>query len=479
MIPLHETTGTNRFFRTGLMLCLLIGSIVFVWEGQWFWLALAPLFLLGFAGLSNPSLIYYLLLFSLPISVEWQLTETLGTDLPDEVLMWAMSLLVVLGLLLRPGFWLNRKADQPLLAFLVLHLAWILFTATLSIQPILSFKFLAAKLWYVVAFAAGSWWFLSDGKSLRIAFWCLVLPMTLALLWVLFNQAREGFLFDSVNAAVKPFFRNHVNYGAILVCLLPLPVAMAVIRKKERNWWIVCTMVWLVALFFSYSRGAWAALVVGGLACLLLYYRRVITAMWISLLLVLGLLFFFFQDNRYLDYRPDFDQTIYHQDFSDHLQATYRLKDLSTAERFHRWIAGVRMVAEEPILGHGPNRFYEAYKPYTVTAFRTYVSDNPEHSTVHNYFLLLAVEQGLPGLVFFLLIIMRMFSIIQDAYHRSANRKEKTGWMVMASVLAMIVWLNMLSDLVEADKIGSLFFICLGICLGAERWRQKKAAASS
>jgi O-antigen ligase len=424
-------------------------------------------------------LIYYLLLFSLPISVEWQLTETLGTDLPDEVLMWAMSLLVMLSLLLRPGFWLNRKADQTLLAFLVLHLAWILFTATLSVQPILSFKFLAAKLWYVVAFTAGSWWFLSDGKSLRIAFWCLVLPMSLALLWVLFNQARDGFLFDSVNAAVKPFFRNHVNYGAILVCLLPLPVAMAVIRKKERTWWIVCTMVWLVALFFSYSRGAWAALVVGGMACLLLYYRRVITAMWISLLLALGLLFYFFQDNRYLDYRPDFDQTIYHQDFSDHLQATYRLKDLSTAERFHRWIAGVRMVAEEPIRGHGPNRFYEAYKPYTVTAFRTYVSDNPEHSTVHNYFLLLAVEQGLPGLVFFLLIIMRMFSIIQDAYHRSANRKEKTGWMVMASVLAMIVWLNMLSDLVEADKIGSLFFICMGICLGAERWRQKEQARNS
>jgi O-antigen ligase len=411
--------------------------------------------------------------------VEWQLTETLGTDLPDEVLMWAMSLLVMLSLLLRPGFWLNRKADQPLLAFLLLHLAWILFTATLSVQPILSFKFLAAKLWYVVAFAAGSWWFLTDGKSLRIAFRCLVLPMTLALLWVLFNQAREGFLFDSVNAAVKPFFRNHVNYGAILVCLLPLPVAMAVIRKKERTWWIVCTMVWLVALFFSYSRGAWAALLVGGMACLLLYYRRVITAMWISLLLALGLLFYFFQDNRYLDYRPDFDQTIYHQDFSDHLQATYRLKDLSTAERFHRWIAGVRMVAEEPILGHGPNRFYEAYKPYTVTAFRTYVSDNPEHSTVHNYFLLLAAEQGLPGLVFFLLIIMRMFSIIQDAYRRSANRKEKTGWMVMASVLAMIVWLNMLSDLVEADKIGSLFFICLGICLGAERWQQKKQVGNS
>jgi O-antigen ligase len=215
------------------------------------------------------------------------------------------------------------------------------------------------------------------------------------------------------------------------------------------------------------------------MACLLLYYRRVITAMWISLLLALGLLFYFFQDNRYLDYRPDFDQTIYHQDFSDHLQATYRLKDLSTAERFHRWIAGVRMVAEEPILGHGPNRFYEAYKPYTVTAFRTYVSDNPEHSTVHNYFLLLAAEQGLPGLVFFLLIIMRMFSIIQDAYRRSANRKEKTGWMVMASVLAMIVWLNMLSDLVEADKIGSLFFICLGICLGAERWQQKKQVGNS
>jgi hypothetical protein len=50
--------------------------------------------------------------------------------------------------------------------------------------------------------------------------------------------------------------------------------------------------------------------------------------------------------------------------------------------------------------------------------------------------------------------------------------------MVMASVLAMIVWLNMLSDLIEADKIGSLFFICVGICLGAERWQQKMQASN-
>ena len=112
-------------------------------------------------------------------------------------------------------------------------------------------------------------------------------------------------------------------------------------------------------------------------------------------------------DDRYLQYAHDYRTTIFHHDFREHLQATYQLKDVSTAERFYRWIAGVRMIKDNALTGYGPNTFYNNYKPYAVPAFKTWVSDNKEHSTVHNYFLLIAIEQGIPGLLFFLLLCWR------------------------------------------------------------------------
>ena len=71
------------------------------------------------------------------------------------------------------------------------------------------------------------------------------------------------------------------------------------------------------------------------------------------------------------------------------------MEDISTMERVYRWVAGVEMVKDKPIFGFGPGTFYSAYKAYTLSSFQTYVSDNVDHSTVHNYFLLTFIEQGL------------------------------------------------------------------------------------
>ena len=106
--------------------------------------------------------------------------------------------------------------------------------------------------------------------------------------------------------------------------------------------------------------------------------------------------------------------------------STYQLKDVSTAERFYRWIAGVRMIKDNWLTGYGPNTFYENYKGYTVPAYKTWVSDNPEHSTVHNYFLLTAIEQGIPGFIFFTAAVGAMIYYAQHLYHRVKDPFYKT-----------------------------------------------------
>ena len=454
------------FSLKGMLLAsLLLGAILSVVTEQIYFIGLGPMVLLMTAGLRNIHFIYFLLLASIPFSAELQLTETLGTDFPDEPIMWFLSLLVFFHFLIYRDKIGGIIINKWIFSLLLLHLGWILLSSLLSQNPLLSFKFLAAKSWYILAFCIGTWYCLDSRKNFNRLVTVLLAPMCLVVAVIIFRHFQTGFSFDSVNTVVQPFFRNHVNYGAFLVCLLPLAVAGFMLSHKLRWLFALIIVMFLGALFLSYSRGAWMALLAGVLT---VWAMRKKVLHWLaggSIFLFAAAILFLSSGNRYLNYRPDFERTIYHQQFRDHLRATYRLTDLSTAERFHRWIGGIRMTEGHLLHGYGPNGFYYAYKPYTVSAFQTYVSVNEERSTVHNYFLLLLIEQGIPGLVIFLLLLGVLFYFAHQWYHKASDRKERIYAATVAAMLGMIVSLNLLSDLVESDKIGGLFFICVGILL--------------
>jgi O-antigen ligase len=219
----------------------------------------------------------------------------------------------------------------------------------------------------------------------------------------------------------------------------------------------------LVAILFSYSRGAWLALVIGLATYWLIRKQKLLIAFAATLLLIIAFTFWVSGKDRYLSYSNDYRTTIFHTNFKEHLIATYKLKDISTAERLNRWVAGVRMIKDNWLTGYGPNTFYNNYKSYTIPAFRTWVSDNKEHSTVHNYFLLVFIEQGIPGVLLFLLLVGGMLYYAESLYRRTSDVFYKTAAMACGVMLIMILTVNFLSDLVETDKVGSLFFLCLAV----------------
>jgi O-antigen ligase len=126
------------------------------------------------------------------------------------------------------------------------------------------------------------------------------------------------------------------------------------------------------------------------------------------------------------------------------------------------------MIKDNGLTGSGPSTFYDQYRPYTIPAYKTWVSGNPEHSTVHNYFLLTLVEQGIPGLILLLLLAGTMLYYAQFLYHRMQDIFYKTVAITVGVILVMILVLNFLSDLVETDKIGSLFFLCIALLVIAD-----------
>lgn len=429
------------------------------------WPLLAPIgILIGIWGWHNPSVLFYLLLISLSLSVEFSFSDQLGTDLPDEPLMLAVSVLSVLYLVYRFTPFRSRLWHHPLLICLLAWIGWMTITTMVSTTPWISFKFLLAKSWYIGAFLLAPLIWLRDQQSIRRALYSLFVPLFLLALLSVIRHAFEGFSFITSSAVVQPYFRNHVVYSAMLVTLVPVLFFSRRFTQKKQLWDAAMILV-LVALFFSYARGAWLALFVGIGAYLLLRNRLLVYGYAVVLLLSLLTIVWLKQGDRYLQFAPDYRTTIFHSDFQDHWRATYQGKDVSSVERFYRWIAGVRMVEEKPLIGFGPSSFYTRYRQYTVPAYKTWVSNNPDRSTVHNYFLLTAVEQGIPGLIIFLILFGALLFYAEKLYHR--NRAIWIGQLAagIAVIVVMLGVVNFWSDLIETDKIGSLFFLSIALLL--------------
>jgi len=168
------------------------------------------------------------------------------------------------------------------------------------------------------------------------------------------------------------------------------------------------------------------------------------------------------KDNHYLKFAPDFKRTIYHDDFSSHLTSTFAGEDVSSMERVYRWVAAKRMFEDRPWMGVGNGNFYEYYKKYAVAEFETYISDNEERSTVHNYFLLILVEQGAIGLAIFVLLTMYIFLDGNKRYQETKDREKRTILILLQSMVAIYVNL-LLSDMLESDKVGTIYFMIIGL----------------
>jgi O-antigen ligase len=136
------------------------------------------------------------------------------------------------------------------------------------------------------------------------------------------------------------------------------------------------------------------------------------------------------------------------------------------------------MAEDSWMIGFGPNTFYYNYKSYAVPAFKTWVSVNREKSTVHNYFLFLLIEQGIIGLLLFIALVGAMFWYIQKIYYRTSDRFWKMTMATSGVILVMICTVNFLSDLIESDKVGSVFYLLVAVIVIADRRTRTSDTAS-
>src|SRR3989339_131809 len=417
--------------------------------------------------------LYWLLLVVLPLSTEYNFTPSLGLDLPDEPLLIILSITVFASILYQPAQYKFIFAS-PIFRFIIALLTWMFISLYYAPNQWLALKYILAKSWYILPLVLLTALIHQRSSNFRKTSLYICIPMLLMVVQALIRHAFYGFDFVAIKKTMGPFFRNHVNYSAMLVCLLPIGLLIHQFTHPLRTKKLIEIGLGIafIGLFFAYSRGAWLALIIGMMAYWFIKKNILGKTILIGMITIYITFVALINNNRFMRLAPEHDQTIFHENFSEHLNATIGLKDISNAERIHRWVAGVRMVAEKPWTGFGANSFYNNYQPYTAAPFKTWVSNNPENSTVHNYFLLIAIEQGIPALLLFTGFFIYLLLLSQQLYHQFQNNYYRAISLGLGIMLLMIASLNFTSDLIETDKIGGLFWLAAGILISLKHHQQ-------
>src|SRR5262249_19184909 len=136
---------------------------------------------------------------------------------------------------------------HPLIWLLCVYAGWLIFTIPFSTDWLVSLKFLLAKSWYILAFVLAPLIIFKNKRSIRVTALAFLISMLCVVIIVLCKHAGSAFRFIGINDAVSPFFRNHVNYSAMLVCSVPVLIACYGLNKKYRSLFLVMTVVVVVA----------------------------------------------------------------------------------------------------------------------------------------------------------------------------------------------------------------------------------------
>ncbi|MFK7972939.1 MAG: O-antigen ligase family protein [Bacteroidia bacterium] len=419
--------------------------------------------------------LWFMMIAAIPASLHLEFGP-LALDIPSEPLM--VFFLGVLVINLVSGRQFGKKDSLfPFHILVIALLFWTCFTALLSDYPMRSIKYVLSRLWYMAAFVFVAEKILQNPKILLRMGWCFVISLAIFSFITTLRHIPSGFSFEGSHFAPGLFFTNHVIYGAAVV--LGMPWAWLLWKESAPNSMarkvaFGAMGIIMLGVILCYARGAWVSFIALPVLVVIISRKALVPALTIGIILLAFGLGWLAQGNNYYRFAPDYKETIFHEgDLGGHLNATFQGKELSGMERFYRWVAAFRMIEARPVAGFGPSTFNQNYRKYANDAFRTYVSDNPEQSTTHNYYLMTFAEQGFVGGLLFIGMCLYMFTKGGRLALEARVRLHRRLALVATLSLSVIMLHSLLNELIEVDKVGAMFWINLLTIHLVDKWERK------
>ena len=471
---------SNRHISLFYLLCgILLVSVFSAFYLEKKFLIGIPIALAGaLMTLVNFRILFYILVFSIPFSFEAYLGGNSFVELPTEPLMILFFFIVIYRPFVTKTW--DIKFNTNIISLLIFaQLIWLIPVMFFSTDWILSLKYWLSKNWYVATFMFGTAIITNKFEDIKSLFWLIYSCLIVITLIITYRYAGYGFAFEHMNSPLHPFFINHVIYSTFVATFLPFVwIARTWYNKgsNQRNLLNTSLIFFLFCIATSYTRASWLSIpiAIGVYFLLRLKVLKYVLAIFIiGISITIGWLL---HNYKYVEFSPDFEKTIYHRgNIEGHLSATADGTDVSGMERIYRWVSAKNMIKRKPWIGYGTNCFYDNYKKYVVTSFETYVSDNPEKSTTHNYFLMVFAEQGVIGFLLFAALLIAAFLLAEKYYYKIEDKKHRGILMAAILSITIVVFHLFLNDLIETNKIGGLFFISLSLIVKVIVWEKEKS----
>jgi hypothetical protein len=184
--------------------------------------------------------------------------------LPTEPLLVGILLIFILKCFTHGRF--DRDIlTHPVSLAIYFSLFWILATSLTSTMPLVSFKFLLSRIWFIVSFYLLTAKLFESGKNIEKFIWLYTLPLLLVILYATTRHLSYG-LWDkqAANFVVNPLYNDHTAYGAALAMYLPFLFGFSFTKiypPKVKLFVYAVLGILLMGLILSYARAAWLSMI--------------------------------------------------------------------------------------------------------------------------------------------------------------------------------------------------------------------------
>jgi putative inorganic carbon (HCO3(-)) transporter len=399
--------------------------------------------------------------------------------IPTEPIMFGILLLFILSL--ARGARLSKDLIRhPVSIAIYFYLAWMAVTTLTSTLPVVSFKYMAVHIWYVVIFFFIMTCLFEKQHRIMNFIWAYAIPFVPVIFYTIGRHIANGMHND--NAAhwvMKPFYNDHTSYGAVLALFIPFVLSFVFakwISKTKRFWIALLLGIFVLAEILSYSRAAWLSLIaaLGVWVIIKLQIKfRTLAITFVMLLMAL----FAFQDQILM--KLEQNSTDSSANLTEHISSMTNIStDASNVERINRWQSALQMFKEKPLFGWGPGTYAMNYAPFQLTHQRTIISTNTgDGGNAHSEYLGSLSEQGLFGMLSYILIIVLVLYTGIKAYSRTDDQRIKT--LLIASIASLVTYYThgALNNFLDTDKVAVPFWGITAIIVALDLYtkRQKKA----
>ena len=423
------------------------------------------------------------IVFFTPLAVtlkELGVSSELDLSLPTEPFMAAVLLLIPVYQLYTK-FISHRVLAHPVTRIIFLQVTWMAITCVASEMPLVSIKYLIARLWFLASgYFLMTYLFAKKDSNIFKYLWLYILPLTAVALWVMVQHASYNFDEHVADWIPSPFYNDHTAYAAALAMYIP-PLAGFLFMKRltylQRLVAIFCLVVISAAVVLSFTRGAWVGLAGAAGIFIFVLLKIKFRTLLITLFSAVGV-FLLFQTQILIFLGQN--TTASGGDAMQDLESITNIKtDDSNIERLNRWSCALKMWQERPVMGWGPGTYMFQYAPFQKASEKSLISTNAgDNGNAHSEYLGPLSEQGVLGMVLMLALLVVVFNMGFRVVYAATDRTQRILALILLLGLTTYFVHGVLNNFLDTDKLSIPFW---GFIAGlvALDLKQKKTATPS